>query len=1417
MSKPEHEHSRIGGSGLFCTPPPGEALGCVDCAVEEEVYISEVPNLREAQSPDLIRGRLYSEACSAQDASRKLIVNVLQPLQPSQDHLFVALSHSDGGSNLKVGSENLEMNHYELAAERCILGSTNHIMTGPSASLTTFAASNESAEATARSHPPNGKTDSPKTSTSNIKTYQNTTRSSVGNGTPYDPTVLGQFTGYSSSDDEDQDQTSDMDIERVEHHKRHIEIKWRNRNSTVNIESAQNLADGSGEQKEPPALQRQDTNARSRAEEVLSITAKKTGSLNRILEPSRVKTTTLPRAAIRSEQSAWRTMRQELHVDMAVHSGVTVPRKRPSSSSISIQSTKRPKLHGPFVDDSASEDEHDIVHLANSASSSRPDIHEKKFETIQDDEHDLKSSSVTPPPKQLLSSIRDPESSTSTKTTKPVDVLKLRKLMLAKKQIQDRKDSSPSDTSTVQRNRATSVTNSVTRAQTSVRDSHGPTSLASTTSRAGPTLTRQGVRDGLGSKESRIRTATKVAPPASRLSSANVPAFISHSASRMSAPKTTRMNESPQSILSLSQIGIVASGTTSQSANRLEKERQGALYGLEATKPRTKIAASPQRFHSSARANGGARVVGDLLTDIRQAGEPPRSSSQPGHAQSVTQRKTPGHLHRTADRSGIRDNAKHIQIEDDMEKVGSSGIPSSLAHEPPASAMGKNLTSSPKVNDKFTMAHSVNPRLDTPTLLRGTDTTGHAVPKFQTSQSISSVPKKKLVATETSCRPDSSASKRPIVTNVLRSPTPQPSVHSRNAATLNETQLLPSMVEPYSAAAATRNVMEAVSSIPTIGPNLYANSRKAAVHETLPKPPGTIEGRIDHITPQKIDQLATPKPKRFPILEENTGASSSKATSRAIDTPVRSQAVLSQPRTETARGNTASVQIPAKAGCASATTVLKDAAAPEIAQTKLPPNIAPTSLNTTGNDMARVPSQTATSRVPKRTHEGATRPESGREGTIGTTLNPASTEGRITTHSSHAKSHECPVKAQVMGLDSSLPRPSTAILAEGVTTSTTVPPPTNVLRSEVTPNAMEPPAQGIDSGVDASSGEPCVDAQQSNAKANEKCTGTVTSSPESRGQHRKLKEISTVVPETSAARSNSAESHVGGKLEPRSIVTASNPTQSEVKRGVHEWDSSPMIILPSAPAVPTSAEPYFEYSVYRKIWSDADTESSVAATELTSIPCTNINEANAHAESLFKDARQQYQQYFQVQFSKWANEPDEHGCYGFVGTLAPIDYPSKITWMKYWVQRDQVSAHAGRKPKDLISTSFVSKTVYVLRLFKLQPAITDPDVEEASATAAVIRMYHPLPRTECYTTLDAANRAAKNLQIELSHKTNPSAMDKAWQTTSLAELNKKLNELLHAKNEQRRHWKSEFNGSGLGSATFELVVEESRLCGPRNL
>jgi hypothetical protein len=112
-------------------------------------------------------------------------------------------------------------------------------------------------------------------------------------------------------------------------------------------------------------------------------------------------------------------------------------------------------------------------------------------------------------------------------------------------------------------------------------------------------------------------------------------------------------------------------------------------------------------------------------------------------------------------------------------------------------------------------------------------------------------------------------------------------------------------------------------------------------------------------------------------------------------------------------------------------------------------------------------------------------------------------------------------------------------------------------------------------------------------------------------------------------------------------------------------ESHPGTILSTTPALAPDAEPYFEYSLFQKIWSDTEEESLITARELTSGPCTNIDEANTHAERLFNDALRQYQQHFQVQFDKWTNQPDEHGCNVFTGTFAPNDYPSKKSRMKF--------------------------------------------------------------------------------------------------------------------------------------------------------
>ena len=288
------------------------------------------------------------------------------------------------------------------------------------------------------------------------------------------------------------------------------------------------------------------------------------------------------------------------------------------------------------------------------------------------------------------------------------------------------------------------------------------------------------------------------------------------------------------------------------------------------------------------------------------------------------------------------------------------------------------------------------------------------------------------------------------------------------------------------------------------------------------------------------------------------------------------------------------------------------------------------------------------------------------------------------------------------------------------------------------------------------------------------------------------------------------------------LVTTTPGPSEPIKAGKEQHADSteehplPIVLLATSPNPAADAEPYFEYSIHQNIWSESTPESSSPSTEC-SRPLTCIEEANAQAETLSRALREQYQQHFRVHFSGWNNEKDNHGCDALTSTFAPVDDPRKKSYMKVWVQRNYVSAYAGVKPADLPRAPFVAKTVYVLRLFKLVGSNAESDAEDAvegedTRTETVSRIYHPLPRTECYTTLDAANRAARDVQLEMSLKKDPRELEKIWQEQKLRELHNKVREL-----GEDTCWKSEFNGSGLGSARFELVVEEVGLCGPRNL
>jgi hypothetical protein len=248
------------------------------------------------------------------------------------------------------------------------------------------------------------------------------------------------------------------------------------------------------------------------------------------------------------------------------------------------------------------------------------------------------------------------------------------------------------------------------------------------------------------------------------------------------------------------------------------------------------------------------------------------------------------------------------------------------------------------------------------------------------------------------------------------------------------------------------------------------------------------------------------------------------------------------------------------------------------------------------------------------------------------------------------------------------------------------------------------------------------------------------------------------------------------------------------------------------------AEPYFEYSVFQKIWGSGQLESETAATEITSQPFTNIHHANAHTEKHFKNVREHYMGQFQYQLVETTSKRDMYDCETHTGAFASVENPDKIFHVRFWVQRDSVSVFANQEPASMKLTPFIMKSVFVLRLFKLASNPHEASSEGTDNNVAQIRLYHPIQRTQVYTTLEAANRAARIVQIELSHDAK-SADEASAKTRQLyiRELNTKLHVLDGLAGEDDGYWKSQFRGFGQPADQYELVVERVGLCGPRNL
>jgi hypothetical protein len=264
---------------------------------------------------------------------------------------------------------------------------------------------------------------------------------------------------------------------------------------------------------------------------------------------------------------------------------------------------------------------------------------------------------------------------------------------------------------------------------------------------------------------------------------------------------------------------------------------------------------------------------------------------------------------------------------------------------------------------------------------------------------------------------------------------------------------------------------------------------------------------------------------------------------------------------------------------------------------------------------------------------------------------------------------------------------------------------------------------------------------------------------------------------------------------------------------------SKVLVLSHPSDISKEAQTYFEYSIFKKDWSSEQDEKQALICEITIRPFTNIHDANAQAERLFQN-KKYHPSYMTIECSR---KQDEHGCMVLTSSIAPFEYPANKHHTKIYVQRDYVSKYANQKSQSIKGTLFISDTGYILRLFKLiKISDTDDSGSDSDNSSGVagrkIRVYCPHGRPEVYTTLQAANRAAKNLQIELSHEKNPTdLMTKAFQERNLKQLNDKVLALEAAGESGEGCWRSKFNARGLGGDHLELMVEKAGISGPRNI
>ncbi|KAH5052037.1 hypothetical protein HBH96_167350 [Parastagonospora nodorum] len=1384
-----------GRPSLFFTPPPEERHVCADVSIAGEICTTRVPNLREAPPPALTESRLTSTTCVAEAAQQTLAVELLRqlklskksPRKQSRKHSFATVPDPETHLNPGPGGR-------ELMYPRG-LRSVDPRMRASGGSITTSVASNKGQSGLLRSHLLDSKIAKSRAAASSLGESQRPS-GTLRVSKPTQPHgVLGRFIGYPSSDEEDEGKRFEAGRKTTAHQQTLASNKSRKNKKARQPKSAELVVSDTDSVSEseacgataPRLLQKEYVGLQSSTHRPISSVQRKKAEQGRVPRFQRKVLGDSTPATIKSKApivaSAYKRKPTAMN-DQAMRGRGKEVAKKPARS---VMVKKQRVRNGPFVVDS--ETESDGGSDSGSENSIGVEAEQRGLEEDEDDDDNWDAIPPIKPPERMSlakrnavwtasqahaqqSSLMRPKaaSAPSSQRTPAFDKAKLKAMLLANKKNQPKFHASPGESS---KGQATSIATKIP-AKTD-RDSLKSKSDAQPVNRNHAALPSLAC--------SKLQSAPQAAPRTS-LSGHTSGFDLQSSASTKPASRSARPAEA--SLNKASTSGRESGSTQNLSKQHIDSKHNVGTSGAKQLPKCSNQGAETVRKQNNIQGAGTVGLVGSLIQGIREIENPLDGTLKNTAVSAFESHPQSQHDSETRNRSKTFQKNSEVTSAMGTRNDGVTRAKTMAAPQSSGSSTNRRVGAVARQN-KITQSHNPGADLSGRTEFIQAHSVGVACSNPRASPNIVPTLKRKAAAVGSSSSSEMPLHKKPNRTVEESSFTPSPIVEPRTSMVMGGVNVLSSTKRALGTSA---RKPPATAPLPAnTEPNLQGPAPKNSVYTTLQKPPKAISN--DHETQTVIPKtgLSPTRPKAIDSIQSQTA--------------VEGKAQMSKLKTVAAPKASASVVVPSRSNTVLATPEAKNAADRKSKQH--PNSVLEKSFHDSMGDVRPETSATEMQRTVRRLPGNLDKPGhlTERGSTVASVVQPLANDSKVIAKVAEKDQQHQTVASAQSSTSLLTDQPLPHIMAKKAT-------------STVTPQS-QPNEPVIARAVGTTSIKSAPDANQSICKGKEK-RGDVPESVAPSARPGSPAEVSIHPPK------------VAQKVPVKGKVANMDTTRkaAEVSHGPNVADLQPPLSLPgtstsifnlsSLPAPASDAEPYFEYSIFNRIWSAGGDESSINATELTSTPCTNINEANTHVETLFSNAREQYQQHFSVHFSEWTNKPDAHGCSVFIGTFASIEYPSKKSCMKFWVERHTVSAEAGRAPKNLKHTSFVAKTVYVLRLFRLLPATTDSDgeTEDTTGTTASTRVYHQLPRTECYTTLDAANRAAKNLQIEMSHKPNPTKLDEVFQTTNLAELNQKANDLRQAKDEESRYWNSKFHGSGLGSE-FELFVEKAGLCGPRNL